>query len=271
MNKKMMSALQPLILESLNKKTRQEIELLLVNPNFNKDVGAIRRQFRTTIKVAVGAREGLFAAIGGKTKAELRVLSKQSTRSELRILNDSAFQKQRDDLGLRYRLRPKERWEVVLNYYILYGEIMAPFAMSNREFEFFFDGKSVAQTNFKPDEIKISLHNFDVAIKHSPDPRLYIEIFQDTSADDVKNGWGVVDEIRKAVLGKKRFYPLKSLALEKQILSTDAKKTKVSDWEKQQKIFGEAKGRGWGKKETRRRRVIKQTRSRYKKRFKPKS
>jgi hypothetical protein len=116
--------------------------------------------------------------------------------------------------------------------------------------------------------------NFTMFVKEEKTTKeleLFIQIFENTSLDDIKKYWKSILKYQKILkenkkIGK-RYYPLKKLGEAKEIFDLDKRKG-MSDWEKQEEIYGEVGDLNFGAIECKRKNKLKQIRHQYKKRLK---
>ncbi|MDP3948615.1 MAG: hypothetical protein Q8Q17_01550, partial [bacterium] len=253
-----------------HKKLHQKIRLLLANPTFQKDVNDIKKRFSTAIEQVSNARQKLDLAITNSEEKRLKILADSWLKKHLEVVRTPALHKKINGILTKYALSPKESWMGALSNFLLYGGSMIPLSGINQTITF---PTPKEESDFESHMVNSLVgQNFGMVIeKERKETMLFVRIYDDTSLEDIKKGWKLIDEARRKVLSKKRFYPLKNLELAEKINKVDIKNPGMTDWEKQQEIFGEVSAQNWGEIETQRRRKVKQTRSRYKKRFKPKS
>jgi hypothetical protein len=262
--------LNKLIAESLHKKTRQKVELLLANPNFQRDVSSLRKKFKSSIEDVLSKQNSLFAKLLRNPKrSEIHRMVHDWMNAYVSIGSNHDFNREILIIANRYRLQPRERWESLLHMYTILGIVSAPQSVRNRPLTFTIGrGFATSESLITQDLMR---KNFDITLQNGDEKRIFIELFQDTTLEDIKQGWEVIDRTRRKLLGKKRYYPLNSLALGMKVIEADKSNPEQSDWEKQEEIFGTASGSDWGEQEKKRRKFVKQTRYKYKKRFKPES
>lgn len=270
----------------IDKKITQEIELLLINPQFQKDVAELRKKFAATtipysyhagtLRSQIKELEALtgkhwfsltnpekkkfplyFSCESGAafwTFAISGLLRKEKVKLE-------KFRKAAVALTRRHHLIPERAWSFCIVNYLLNDVLIPP--------SFWFLDASLPDNKFD-----LVNSNFGIAIK--PDAGEYtiaLQIREDTSLHDIRRGWKSVDTLKKLVYGKKRFYPLspQSLRLTASVIQQDIESPDESDWEKQERIFGVVTGTNFGKIETKRRQQVKRVRHKAKNRFGPKS
>ena len=160
-----------------------------------------------------------------------------------------------------FKLYPAEEWSWIIEELILANDFDIP--------------KILIQTNpwFK----KASEYGFgafyncypSIKINHiTKEKELVLKIYPDTSLGDIKKSWNYVKKLQgilKKELKVKQWYPLKNLDKWKLLAQLDGKPG--SDYEKQEKLFGEVNDVNFGPIENRRRNQTKQIRHQYKKRM----
>jgi len=265
--------------QDAHKKIRQKVDLLLLDKGFVGDVenlrtGSLRSVVREAIRLNDLSNQEFFGFVrkdkdlSVHLKTYLDLCAKRSEIEKSDRLTSAIL-----SLIKTYKLFPEAAWLPRLTDFILYGELRRPV---------FISAPSLAKLNLSPDQhnkvvtalYDLGENNFGIEIREETrtgEIAFFIRVLENTAKQDIVAGWGNVSVVRDAIFGKKNFYPLKSLDLAKKIREVDAGDSSNSDWDKAEKIFGEAKGAGWGKTERKRKRKIQQTRSRYKKRFGTKS
>ena len=178
-----------------------------------------------------------------------------------------------DKYGRRHGFSPTWGWCHTITMFLLFNEKTTPWPLDVPN-----DVFAALHAEEHGEKVLTKL-NFEIKVMESPllgNQELYIQIFDTTASRDVVAGWRFIDAARKVLLGKKRAYPKRNLALAEQVLDLDKKMGNEygSDWKKRDIIFGES-GEAFtpesGAKESKERKKIKQTRYSYKRRFDSKS
>jgi hypothetical protein len=134
----------------------------------------------------------------------------------------------------RYRLAPKDLWCFIISNFILLGKKITPW-------EFDIPPSVIARFAYNQKLFQLPGNNFGLRVIkniNTKEQELYVRIFKDTSKNDIVNGWNLIDETRKAVLGQGRYYPMKNLNLYERLANEDKESSDVSDYEKADNIFG---------------------------------
>ncbi len=168
----------------------------------------------------------------------------------------------------KYKLSPMRQWFFTIAEFIAFKETNPPAIMDfpiETLPDFVMDEK---------EERRFANLNFGIKVVNDEitgEPEFFIQIFKDTSKDDVVKGWNTINLIRKNTVGENRFYPVKNLKRYQKIAKADKELGKASDWEKQRVVFGEATSENWGAIETKRKKSLKQGRYYIKRKFGTKS
>jgi len=267
------------LLESENPKTKQKIQLLINNEKFLNDVGILKKKWNDFLKDYVISTEKIEEALDKimqkvyqahlkqrptpkLTKQEQKNLSIWGKIFKEDLLTNTKFNKDIFNLCQKYKLYPIDLWKYPLFFYILTGDFEQPNIWAGL--------KSLGMLSIK-ELIELPKNmNFDVEIrenKKTKEQELFVHIFESTSWRDLKKYWKVINDLQERLKKEKgigkRYYPRKNLVTERQLTELD--KTNLSDWEKQEKIYGEISSADFGKEERKRRARIEVIRHRSKK------
>jgi hypothetical protein len=284
-----------------HKKINQKIALLLCNPNFLKDIEKTRKSRKNLIdrikKLEDASNDcnkkiyDLMIEKGMKPPFNIAEQSSPEIRANFKLLIQYA-EKQSDlesdpylkedvkKILQQYDLSPETAWEFSVMNFILHGKFSDPLLAHfdfrllpfNKKEKFQEEMKSLSNLMISRDMMGNNFCVFLEKDNQTNEPVVLIRLFNNTSKKDIVSGWKYIASIRDSALKKgKRFYPLKNLDLANRINRLDKDGNLKSDWEKQEEIFGEVASANFGEVESQRRKKIKQTRSRYKKRFGTKS
>jgi hypothetical protein len=266
-----------------NERISQKLKLILGNPRLLRDAGILREELKKSsvgkmVEEAINVDASFSASVHkqmalNKPLLDRALLSKYLAKSK--IEDDSMVRNAALVLAAKYDLRPLGAWAQSLVSLILYGHCNPPSFDSLSSLTSLLNRANPKVRDEVFDAIsELRKQNFGMTAirdRYTGNLSIFIELFQNTSKNDIVAGWGAIKKIKDLALGKRNFYPLKNLDLANKISSLDESKKSVSDTEKMEEIFGEAGGANFGKIEEKRKRKIKQTRSRYKKRFGTKS
>jgi len=263
------------LFERSNRKIRKKMEDLRTDEKFQKKVIDLREKWAPLIKEFnyyleklknSQSTEKLIESIAKKLKnpsssqEEKDVVDPFIKKME-EIISNSDFEKDIINLTKENKLYPLEHWWSVIRTYVLTNNFYPPdssFKVGLMEY-------------FSKEEIFNIPNNLNFAIKieknkRTKEPELFIQIFENTTLRDLKKNWQLIMKCQKELRGEKgtekRDYPHKNLEIEKKLIELDSKK--MSDWEKQQEIYGEAKGLDFGKIENKRKNRLKKIRQRSK-------
>jgi len=156
-------------------------------------------------------------------------------------------------ISKNFKLYPSDEWSSVITFLIFDNDK----AKSFLDKCYFTD--PMLLSGIKNCSIVKRLHDL------TGESELMIKIYPDTSLDDIKISWKAISKEQALLRGehkKKRWYPLRNIEIAKKI--QQLKKDSISDWEVQEKLFGEITDINFGKEERRRCARIRQTRKRYK-------
>jgi len=261
-----------------NLKTEQTIQLLRNDENFLHDIYALKKKQKDSIKEAsesIKELENIFdktlekALLKKEYPAKMAKGEKKKLPNLVKVFESDLFTGKKFDkniVGLcrKYKLYPIDFWYYSLVFYILTDDFMQPNLWAGRKLE-----NKISFEEF----LKLPKNmNFDFEIrlnKQTKEQELFIKIFESTSLSDLKKNWKIINALQKWLKEEKgidkRYYPKKNLGVEKTLSELD--KTNLSDWEKQEKIYGEIPGIDFGKEEKKRRGRIETIRNRQKKRL----
>ena len=174
------------------------------------------------------------------------------SRKATEILLDRTLCENTINLAKKFKLYPSEEWSNIIISLI-----------------FFSTGTSFLNATMYNDPFLLHKTKNCVVSKRKNDltneEELFIKIYPDTSLDDIKESWKVI-MIHQVLLRKqfnsKRFYPFKNLETAKKIKELDTKK--MSDWERQEEVYGRSDGPNWGKEEVKKKARVRQIRHRSK-------
>jgi hypothetical protein len=212
----------------------QRVQIPFLNPGLNKEIELLREKFSFLIK----KRHELEVVMGnGEAKEEISAAFQEwASIGTNKVVNRSI-----SVLLKKYNLTPRDIWEEGLLSLILDGQFQIGNYFLGDNFLVFID----IGENYKP--------------------QVYIQIFENTSSHDIRNGWASIAKIRDAAIGTKRFYPFKSLSLAQEILKSDEEQPGISDYDRQELLFGAKTSGNWGAIEAKERKKIKNVRHRAKK------
>ena len=264
--------------ECENPKTKQKIQLLRNDENFLHDINALKKKQKDSIKEAsesIKKLENIFdkalerAFLKKEYPAKMTKVEKKKLPNLVKVFQSDfftgkKFNKDIVSLCRKYKLYPIDFWYYSLVFYILTDDFMQPNLWAGRRLE-----NKISFEEF----LKLPKNmNFDFEIrlnKQTKEQELFIKIFESTSLHDLKKNWKIINALQKWLKKEKgigkRYYPRKNVKKEKQSIELD--KTNLSDWEKQEKIYGEIKSSDFGPEEKKRKTRLKVMRHRYKKRF----
>jgi len=276
-------------LEKSNPKIKQKIELLKLNKRFLKDVDILRKKWADLIdkyhflgkewvgrviklqdKYKIQKPTEFFNLITEKEKNGLWSLKQQ----ELNVLKNDKLERDFIELAEKYKLYPTNLWKFLMEFYVIDYWFLPFVKFLGLETEPYSSYENFLHL---PNNL-----NFAIKIKNNKEtkePELFIQVFEDTSSEDIKKNWKVIKECQnklREIKGiKKRYYPLKNLEIARKLAELDKKdyfdnvlvedkKVKVNDITKAEEIYGELPLNK--KKEQRAKNKIKQIRHQYKER-----
>ena len=212
-----------------------------MNSELNKEIELLRKKFSSLIK----KRHELEVVMGtGEANEEISAAFQEwaSIRTS-KVVNRSI-----GTLLKKYRLTPEDLWDEGL-------------------FSLIFDGQFQIGNYFLGDNFLVF-----VDVEKNYKPQVYVQIFENTSINDLRRGWTkIIEKIRDQAIGKKRYYPLEGLKDMQQLQKIDNDYPRATDYEKQEKLFGEASGENWGAIEKNRKKKLKNLRYQARKKSEPKS
>jgi hypothetical protein len=245
-----------LFLDSSSPKIKQKIELLRLNKTFLTKADLLREKWKFLIKEFFSSYmkfENILDTevidnkykISPPSKKGANIIKKSLEKAQEKFTNKD-FEKDIIKLTSETKLYPVEYWKNVVSGYVL-TEIFVPLNIFLKSgLEDYIPKKEVLRVpprlNFAPKIIKN---------KKTKELELFIQIFDDTSLQDIKDNWNLVGELQKKIRKdkgmEKRFYPQKNINIFKKIINL--MKNGLSNWEIQEKIYGEKTGLDFGKKE----------------------
>ncbi len=250
----------------VNKKIGQKMRLLLANPNFRQDIVSVRKKFK---ELHIGAMEVDKEISAYREKYPRKRVEEAKEVWPIIINHHRAKDKNPDirptilSIVKKYELKPIKYWEQQIDSLVFHH--IFSFAQANAQLEHL----GIGAHDFIDPRENLDSQNFTIWTDDKMG--LSLQIFNDTSLDDIKKGWKFIERARTFYFGRARFYPLKNINIAGKLFALDTNTDKLSDWEKQEKIFGEIRGTNFGPIEKKRRKKIQNTRSRYRKRFGSKS
>lgn len=255
--------------DAVGVKYGQQIKLLSSNKKFEEAILELRQQLRN---IREEYQKNLFEfahflgtdvlMMNDATRQNyLRTLYERKQSEVINIRGNKKLSTEAVKIAKMFKLYPAEEWSWIIEELILANDFDIP--------------KILIQTNpwFK----KASEYGFgafyncypSIKINHiTKEKELVLKIYPDTSLGDIKKSWNYVKKLQgilKKELKVKQWYPLKNLDKWKLLAQLDGKPG--SDYEKQEKLFGEVNDVNFGPIENRRRNQTKQIRHQYKKRM----
>lgn len=262
---------------NVSPKIKQKIELLLVNKRFMQRVLFLRKKWAPLVKefglLQRQAASVVMKAEVAENKFELLPPLPATTKKLNKLRVGERFNEvltredlDRDAIALaeENKLHPLEWWKESIKFFILMN-IFIPIS--------YLLTVNLRDYLAKDQKFKVPAGlNFEPMIRKNQktgELELITKIFEDTSLLDMKKNWKLIKEAQSRLreiknIKEKHFYPLKNIGTAKKI--DKLKKKGKSDWEIQEDIFGEIPGLNFGKKETKRKNLVKQLRHQYKKR-----
>lgn len=270
--------IENLLLKTNNSKIREKIEFLRINEKFQKKARVLRKKWTPLIKeynyYLKKIRNLIFRKLIKSILRKLKILSPSQKEKDVakpfggkieKIVLNTKFQKDIINLTKESKLYPLEYWKGTIMLYILTKHFFSPTYFMKLGLAKNIPKKEIANI---PKDL-----NFAIKIeknKKTKEAELFVQIFENTILRDLKKNWKLIaerqEELRKRKGVEKRFYPHKNLEIEKKLVKLDSKK--MSDWEKQEEIYGVAKGLDFGKIENKRKNRLKKIRQRLKKKMK---
>ena len=243
-----------------NEKIDQKLKLILGDQGLLRDAGILRGELKKgpvgkmveeAIKLDASFSASMREQIASNSPLDWASFSKHDFLAKTQIENNPTVRDAARVLAAKYDLRPLESWAQSLVSLILYGYCYPPSFDSLRALTPLLNRTNPENRNEVMDAIyKLREQNFGIETRkddYTGKVSLFVELFENTSKNDIVGGWGAIKKIKDLALGKKNFYPLKNLDLANKIFALDDKFPKSKDkndweskdWEKQNKIFGE--------------------------------
>ncbi len=209
-----------LFLPDISPKIKQKIELLRINPKFEKDIQSLRKKRSNLIKecdylysnverllLDTEITENDLKVISNPNKKEEKTKKTEEVKKLGNIFINKDFDKDSCDLAKKYKLYPIKWWKEVLKMHILQDFLFSP------SFLFQTDSINYSKKNKNSNpEIKPDL-NFSIKIrKINKVPELFVQIFENTSRDDISKNWKIIkkqQEILKDSIFKKINFDIK--------------------------------------------------------------
>jgi len=268
------------LFKTSNSKITDKIGFLRTNKEFQKDVRVLRKKWVLLIKEYnyylerinnMSVIEKLIKSIGEEVEMPLSS-QKEKNIAEFfgkkieKIISNSDFEKDIINLTKKNKLYPIEHWGSAVKIYVLTNYFSPPS----------YSFKIGLVKNFPKKEIFDIPKNLNFSIKMEKNKKtkeleLFVQIFENTILRDLKNNWRLIMKCQEKLIKKKeikkRYHSHKNLKIEKKLLKLDSKK--MSDSEKQEKIWGEVGSLNFGEIEKKRKNRLKKIRQRYKEKIKP--
>jgi len=258
-------------------KTDQKIEDLKINPNFLRNITILRKKWANFInKHKAFIDKILKLTIKNQNKSHLNKtkhykLSKKDLnklsligKQHQWLFKNAEFNKDIFACAKKYKLYPIKNWQYPLTFFTVTNNFDPPNYWPSLELQAYSSMQEMIQL---PRNM-----NFNLQIKDNEETNeseLWIHLYENTTLQELKKHWKVInnyqDKLKRIKNTGKRYYPRKNMKKEKQSIELD--KTNLSDWEKQEKIYGEIKSSDFGPEEKKRKTRLKVMRYRYKKRF----
>lgn len=281
------------LLREAHPKISQKIKLLELKKDFNEDVKSLRVKWRNLLKpylssekIYLGELSRLFKKYKRDDPSIFNLITKKEKKNfenlehsyfqQCEVLKNDNFNKDLIELSKNHKLYPTSLWRYCLMSYVTSG-IFIPFITMTAA----ISGEPYLSHEQAP-EIPHDM-NFMIKIEEdaeTSEPELWIQIFEDTSVEDIRKYWKIVkkyqDGLKELKLkGIKRYYPLENLPNAQKLSELDQRES-LSDWEKADELFGQEKeiwqganNKELGRKETKIKNKVKQIRYQYKKRVNP--
>ena len=255
-----------------NPNTEQQIKLLTLNAEFMGDTTNLKTKWSNFIKKHNNLINELFKQVMKLQNKFLtdKILPSETELAELKSLgksqeelfNNIKFNQDLFSLCRKYKLYPIKFWQYSLTFFLVINDFSPPN---------YWPGLGLKDYSSAKEMIKLPRDlNFDLLInvnKETKEPELFIHIFERTIIEDIKSHWKVImayqAKLKQVKKPGKRPYPQKALNQYEALVQLD--KTNLSDWEKQERIYGEIPGTDFGPKEIKRRNNIENLRYRHKK------
>jgi len=269
--------IQKWLLECENPETEQRIQVLKMNPTFLQDATSLRARWTNFIKqhkilierilkLVFKIQNKLYLDSTKHYKPSKKDINKLSLlgKQHQELFRNTEFNKDIFTLSKKYKLYPIKSWQYPLIFFIITNDFYPPN---------YWPGLGLLDYSSSQEMIQLPRDmNFDLRIENdnrTKEPELLIHVYENTSLQDLKKHWKIINiyknKLKQLKKTGKRYYPRKNLATEKQLAELD--KTNLSDWEKQEKIYGEIPSADFGKEERKRRARIETIRHRSKKRL----
>jgi hypothetical protein len=273
-------------LEGINPKIKQKIELLRLDKNFNNKVESLRQKWPILIKNLADGFDKImeFMDTDHTTVKDGQLIippptsdqiaaGKSSADEIFKSLTNKEFDNDIIELTKEARLYPIIFWKEAIKNYVLTGLL---FPMS------YYLQMELGNSLSKDEIFKVPENlNFAPSIKindTTKEPELFIQIFETTSLQDIKNNWNIIANCQKSLRENKnikRYYPLKNIGNAEKLLDIDKFSSYIdpdgsdaevySELAKAKKIFGKISNNGKAKQQAKNK--VKQLRHQYKKRL----
>jgi hypothetical protein len=217
-------------LAMVHRKINQKIKLLLMNDDFLELIKETKKKWESLainyeklLEQQIALMNTAMKKYGRDSVASLYAMTDNEMKelgTILSAINDlptPEFLNDLQDLAKKFKLYPLREWSNSLAFIVL-GDFVIPPTMLHPV----LDKKGTPRFNLN------FLIDFGVE-KATNEPQLKIQLFEDTTIDDIKNGWNIINqhqqELRKIKdIDKKRYYPLKNMDKAKKLLNLDTVK-----------------------------------------------
>jgi len=273
-------------LEGINPKIKQKIELLRLDKNFNNKVENLRQKWPVLIKNLADGFDKImeFMDTDHVTVKNNQLIippatpdqissGKSSADEMVKSLTNKEFDNDIIELTKEARLYPISFWKEAIKNYVLTG-VLFPTSY------YLQMGLNNSLSRDEIFEVPKNL-NFAPSIKindTTKESELFIQIFETTSLQDIKNNWNIIADCQKELRKNKnikRHYPLKNIGNAEKLLDIDklsnyidpdGNEAKVySELTKARKVYGKIPNNGKAKQQAKNK--VKQLRHQYGKRL----
>jgi len=271
--------IENLFLSLSNPKITQKIEYLRIDEKKKKKVKVLRKKWASLIKEFNSCFKKFenfesmksIKFVNGKLKKNLfsskeKFVGKGLGEKINKIVLNPDFNKDIINLTKESKLYPLEHWSFTIMRYVLTKSFLSPIYSAKMGLEKYFPVKEIFTI---PKDLNFAIKMEEN--KKTKEPELFVQIFEHTILRKLKKNWRLImkcqKRLRKTKEIKKGYYPDKLLEIEKKLAKLDLKK--MSDWEKQEDVYGEIDSLDFGPIENKRKNRLKKVRQRLKKKLKP--